>query len=362
MRQRRTTLRDVATAAGVSMGTASYALNGNPLVKAETRARVLEAARRLAYGGDRAAGRLAGRSECIGVAVDRIVAPAITGATFYATVVQGITTALEEHGYALRLVHLDDETAPAASPGARRPLTADVVDGVIALNYMDPLLMERLRRVGVPLVVLDASGAYPEFLSVDNDDRGGVATGIGYLLELGHRHIAFLNETLAHPFGREALAGYLQAYEHGGVPIEPWLLRTSDWGIAGGYASMTAVLAGSRLPTAVFAVSDEMAVGAIQAIHEAGYNVPDDMSVMGMDDVPLAAQVRPALTTVKIDMEALGRQAVELALRAIDDLPLASPHVVLPTQLMIRASTAPLPAGPGAPDWPPPQARDTPPS
>lgn len=336
------------------MGTASYALNGNPLIKAETRARVLEAARRLHYVADRNTVRLlSGRTECIGVAVDRNVAPAITGATFYATVVHGITATLEEHGYALRLVHLDDG-APQRSErgGRRRPLSAGVVDGVIALNYIDPLMMARLREVGVPLVALDASGAYPDVLSVDNDDRGGVAAGVGYLLELGHRRIVFLNETLAHPFGREALAGYLQAYDRYGLAIEPWLLRVSDWHIIGGYTAMTEVLAGSTMPTAVFAVSDEMAVGAIQAIHESGRQIPDDISVMGMDDIPLAAQVRPALTTIKVDMEALGRQAVELLLHAIDGPAVASPHVTLPTHLIVRASTAPLTRASHAPTQP----------
>ncbi len=341
---RRVTLREVATAAGVSPSTASYALNGNPLVKDATRARVLAVAQRLNYTPDRNAARLLhGRTECIGVAFESIVAPAITGATFYATVVRGITATLEEHGYALRLVQLDDGTALAPPPqSARRPLGPRDVDGVIALNYLDPVLMERLRGLGVPLVALDASGAFPDVLGVDNDDRGSVALGIGYLAELGHRRIAFLNATLERPFGREALAGYLHAHEVHGLAVEPRLLRTSAWGITGGYTAMVEALRVPVPPTAVFAVSDEMAVGAMQAIQEAGLHVPADISVVGMDDIPLAAEVRPALTTVRVEMEALGRQAVEVLLHAIAALAPPPTRTTLSPRLVVRASTAPL--------------------
>ena len=341
MAPERVSLRDVAAAAGVSVGTASYALNGNPIVRAATRERVIAAARQLDYVPDRNATRLRrGRSECIAIGYTSRSHEIANGA-FYGLVVRGITEGLEDNGYTMRFVRLDDEPA-VTSPrsGQRRHLNGLDIDGLLVLNWQDPALMHRMRGLGVPLVAVDASGAYPDVPSVDSDDRGGVASAIDYLVRLGHRRIAFLNGTLDYPFEREALAGYLEACERHGLLVEPRLLRTTDFSVAGGRAAMTQVLVGGA-PTAVFAVDDESAAGAIQAIHDAGLRVPDDISVVGMDDVPLAAALRPALTTVRIDTEELGRQAAAMLLRIIAEPPGHPPHMVLPTRLVVRDSAAP---------------------
>jgi DNA-binding LacI/PurR family transcriptional regulator len=168
-----------------------------------------------------------------------------------------------------------------------------------------------------------------------------VAEGVAYLIGLGHRRIALLNDALSSPFGREALAGYLRACEDQRVAVEPWLLRTSDFTVAGGRRAMAEILASGRVPTAVFAVDDETAVGAMQAIQEAGLRVPADVSVVGMDDIPLAAAVRPALTTVRIDVEELGRRATERLLQAIDGADPGPGRWLLPTRLVVRDSATP---------------------
>jgi LacI family transcriptional regulator, galactose operon repressor len=340
---RRVTLRDVAAAAGVSAGTASNALNGVALVRPATRERVVETARRLGYVPDRNAARLRqGRSECIAVGYTS-GADVMSAATFYGLVVRGITEALEEHGYAMRLVRLDAEAAPTPQLGSRRRLSGQDVDGLLVLNWQESALMQRLRSLGVPLVAVDASSAYPDLPSVDNDDRGGVESAIDYLVDLGHRRIAFLNGPLDSPFEHEALAGFFAACERHGLAVEPWLLRASNYSVAGGHAAMTDVLFRGA-PTAVFAVDDNSAVGAIQAIQDASLRVPDDISVVGMDDIPLATAVRPALTTARVDLEAIGRQAVALLLKIIAGAPDEPPHIVLPTRLVIRDSAAPPPA------------------
>jgi DNA-binding LacI/PurR family transcriptional regulator len=339
------TLRDVAAAAGVSAGTASNALNDSPLVRPETRERVLEAARRLAYVPDRKAARLRrGRSECIAVAYGSC-SPNFANGTFYGLVVRGITEVLEDHGYTMRLLRLDDEEGPAGQRGAKRPLSSHDVDGLLVLNWHDSVLMQPLRELGVPLVAVDVTAAHPDVPSVDNDDRGGVVSALDYLVALGHRRIAFLNGSLDSPFDREALAGYLAACDRHNLLIEPRLLRTSHYSVASGRAAMAEVLAGGTPPTAVFAVDDESAAGAIQAIHEADLRVPADISVVGMDDIPLAAALQPALTTVRIDMEELGRRGAEMLLQIVNGTPPEPAHVVLPTRLVVRESTAPPPRG-----------------
>ena len=337
---RRVTLQEVAAAAGVSTGTASNALSGRGLVRPATRDLVVEAANRLGYVPDRNAARLRqGHSECIAVCYsDRAD---IVSATFYGLVVRGITDALEENGYTMRLVRLNDdgELAPQENTRRRRLSGADV-DGLLVLNWQNAAFMRRLRSLAVPLVAVDVSGAYPDLPSVDNDDRGGVEIGIGYLASLGHRRIAFLNGSLDMPFGREALAGFLSACERHGLVVEPPFLGTSAYSVASGYAAMTDVLSRGR-PTAVFAVDDESAVGAMQALLDAGLRVPDDVSVVGMGDVPLATAVRPPLTTVRIDLESLGREAVRLLLQTIASPEEHPARVVLPTNLVIRGSAGP---------------------
>jgi LacI family transcriptional regulator len=341
--QQRVSLRDVAAAAGVSVGTASYALNDSPLVRPATRERVVAAARRLDYVPDRNATRLRrGRSECIAIGYTSRSHEVANGA-FYALVVRGITERLEDNGYTMRFVRLDEEAPfPPLRVAPRRQLNGLDIDGLLILNWQETALMQRLLGLGVPLVAVDASGAYPDVPSVDSDDRGGVASAIDYLVGLGHRRIAFLNGTLDFPFEREALAGYLEACERHDLLVEPRLLRTTDFSVGGGRAAMIDILAGGA-PTAVFAVDDETAAGAIQAIHDADLRVPHDISVVGMDDVPLAAALRPALTTVRIDTEELGRQAADMLLEIIAKPQLPPPHVVLPTRLVVRDSAAPPP-------------------
>jgi LacI family transcriptional regulator len=341
--QQKVTLRDVAAAAGVSAGTASNALNGSPLVRAETRERVLEAARQLDYVPDRNAARLRhGRSECIAVGYSCHTLEVGSG-TFYGFVVRGITEVLEAHGYSMRLVLLDgaDEAVPDTG-GRRRALHGLDVDGLLVMNWLDSALMGQLRGLGVPLVAIDASGAYPDVPAVDNDDRGGVESAIEYLASLGHRRIAFLNGKLDYPFEREALAGYLAACERRGLLVEPRLLRTSDYSVASGRAAMTALLSSGPPPTAVFAVDDESTAGAMQAIADAGLRIPDDISVVGMDDVPLAAALRPALTTVRIDTEELGRRGAAMLLQIVAGTQPDPVRVVLPTRLVERESAGPV--------------------
>jgi len=295
---------------------------------------------RLDYTPDCNASRLLrGHTECIGVAFN-MDTYFISGDTFYALVVRGITEVLEESGYTLHFVCLD-ETVPPAPHRSTRPLSRRDIDGLLVLNWLDPALLERMRAVGVPLVVVDASGAVSDLPAVDNDHRGGAAMGVRYLRELGHRHITLLNLSLDQPFAREVLAGYLQAFEEHGVEIAPWLLRSCLFGIAHGRQVMAELLSRSRSPTAVFADGDEIAVGDMQAIQEAGLHIPNAISVVGMGDISIAAEVRPALTTVRIDMAALGRQATRALLALIAGRAHGQPRTVLPTHLVMRNSTAP---------------------
>jgi len=342
MTQKRVTLRDVAIAAGVSVGTASQALNGNVLTRPDTRQKVIEVAQALNYVPNQHATRLLrGRSECIVIAFSGL-GPTTTGPSFYALVVRGITSVLEDRGYVIRFLQLDNILSDIGR-GRRRPLSPQDADGLIVLNWQESAVMDRLVGIGIPVVAVDVSGAYPGLLTVDNDDRGCVAMGIDYLVRLGHRHIALVNLPLHHPFGREAFAGYLEAFTQHGLTVEPWLLQTtSDTSITAGRLVMNELLTGGQSVTAVFTVTDELAVGAMQAISESGRRVPDDISIVSMDDIPLAAETRPALTTVRVDLEALGRLGIEMLLDVVEEQHLVPAHVLVTTQrLIVRDSATP---------------------
>jgi LacI family transcriptional regulator len=338
-RRKAVTLRDVAAAAAVSLGTASHALNDSPLIRPETRARVHEAARRLGYAPNRNVTRLfQGRTDCVGV-VFAHAAPTLSGDALHFLMLQGITETLEEHSYTMRHMRLD-RMLESAQLDWRQRLTAQDVDGLITMNWMHPAVVVRLQEIGVPLVALDSSGAYPDLLSVDADERGGVALGVAHLLGLGHRRIALLNLPLDYPYPRETLAGYRDAFAQMGVSVDSSLLCHCPFSIAGGRLAMDTLLSGRQRPTAVFCVGDEIAMGATQAIHDRGLRVPDDVSVVGLSDIPLAAQVHPALTTVRVDGKELGRRATRLLLSVLAGGDPSPRRVVLPTQLIVRDSTA----------------------
>jgi DNA-binding LacI/PurR family transcriptional regulator len=345
--RRRATLREVAAQAGVSLGTASLAMNGSALIRPETRARVVAAAERLDYVPNRQATRLLqGYSDCIGVVFMRDL-PTSTSDTLHFMMLRGITETLEEHGYTVRLVRLGAEDG-FEPQGRRRPLSAQDVDGLITVNWLSPALLEPLRAIGVPLVALDASGAYPYPLSVDADERGGVAEGVGYLLQLGHRRVALLNLPMDSAYAQETVVGYTQALQREGLRLDHALIRTSTCSITGGRLAMADLLTMANPPTAVFAVTDEIAVGAMQAIAEAGLRVADDVSVVGMSDIELAAQTRPALTTVRIEAQTLGRQAAELLVGVIAGQRVGPERIVLPTRLIVRDSALAPPVRAGS--------------
>jgi LacI family transcriptional regulator len=177
---RRVTLREVAAEAGVSVGTASYALNDNPLTRPETRARVLAAARRLNYSPDRTAHPLRdGRTSCLAI-VYTGRHPTTVEAIFYTLVIRGIVEVLEDQGYTIRLVQLSERALSEMPEHIRLSLSPQHVDGLLVLNWQEPTLMERLSRLGVPIVAVDASGAYRQGYAVDSDDRGGVSSGVNY--------------------------------------------------------------------------------------------------------------------------------------------------------------------------------------
>lgn len=340
-------IQKVAALAGVSTATVSRALAGKSTVSAATRAKVEAAAKELGYVVSAAASSLAsGRTRNVGVVV-----PFLTG-WFYSAVLKGAHGALTDAGYDLTLYHLETDklgTSPDDENPRRRRLFEEFllrkrVDALIAvtLELTDDELAQ-LHSVGKPLVGLGGPLHGVPTLSIDNAAVARLATE--HLITLGHRSIAHIggNPALDLDFhlARHRREGYEGALASAGIDQNPLLFRAADFTFAGGYLATKQVLGDPRVrPTAIFAASDEMAMGAIMAARDLGRGVPEDLSIVGIDGHDLAEFY--GLTTVDQFAEAQGRLAAETLLRELGNATQerAPKNVALPYELVVRRSTA----------------------
>jgi DNA-binding LacI/PurR family transcriptional regulator len=324
---------DVARLAGVSQKTVSRVLNDEPYVSEAARRRVLEAAERLGYRLNNAARVLAsGRTRSIGVVT--------LGTALYgpASLLMGIERAARDTGYALRVVNTM-EGDPAGITGAVESLLEQGVDGIVISEPIDE--GEVPARVDVPVLVVGAPSPF--------DAPRVVAAGVGadllaraateHLLDLGHATVHHLAGPQRWYAARDRLAGWraaLAARDRAEPPVVE-----GDWSAGSGYAAGR-VLASDPGVTAVFAANDDMAIGLMRALAEAGRRVPEDVSVVGFDDVPVAAYVTPPLTTVRQPFDTVAREGLELLVRAIEhpDAP-PPPASDPPVELIVRSSAAP---------------------
>ncbi|MFF7927954.1 LacI family DNA-binding transcriptional regulator [Streptomyces mirabilis] len=329
---------DVARLAGVSQKTVSRVMNDEPYVSADVRRRVLAAAEELGYRSNNAARALAsGRTRSIGVVT--------LGTALYgpASLLMGVERAVRDTGYALRVVNtMEGERAGIA--GAVDSLLDQGVDGIVISEPIDEADGADLSaRVDVPVLVL---GAPPPFAAPHVVTAGIVSSQMAraateHLLELGHTTVHHLAGPQRWYSARDRLDGWREALAAHGRAEPP--VAEGDWSAASGYAAGRELLADPGV-TAVFAANDDMAIGLIRALTEAGRRVPEDISVVGFDDIPVAAYVTPPLTTVRQPFDAMAQDGLKLLVHAIenpqaDPLPMTDP----PVELVVRASSAPPP-------------------
>jgi LacI family transcriptional regulator len=332
---RRATIRDVASRAGVSHQTVSRVINASTSVSARTRERVLGAIDELGYvPSSIARGLSSNRTHSLGLVTDDI------SDFFFGHMVAGAEAEARRRGYFLMIASVergDDER------GYLRLMLERRVEGLILARPSVPLNREHLvavRRARVPLVLVGSSRV-PGVVIADTDNRRGGYDATRHLLELGHRRIA----TIVGPPGwQSAVArreGFRQAIREVGVEADVTLEEEADdWGIDAGEAAAARLLARGFAFTALFAHSDLIALGAIARLRQAGLRVPEDVSVVGFDDLPVAAVVDPPLTTVHQPMQEVGAFAAGLLLDQLGRPRPARGRVhLLPTALVERAST-----------------------
>lgn len=331
------TIRDVAKRAGVAVSTASLALNGKPQVSQQTRLRVLQAAEDLDYSPHAAAKNLAdGRTRTIGLVNPTTVEHLFTSSGFFMRLIRGMHRAATEEGYSVSL-HIADseEEAKAAIRAAVRTRSADgfvITNPTVSSSHLRDFKRHRAPVVFIGRPVEDA-------VYVDNDNVEVSRVGVRHLIECGHRRIAFLNGPEQFTFCHDRLLGYRTALEEAGLPYDQGLVWRSEQTAEAAYEVVRAGLAEHRF-SALFAVSGIQAVGAVRAFRDSGLAVPDDVSVVCVDDTELTRYSIPPLTAVALHENWLGYWAVKLLLHAIK-MRTATYPVLLPGELVIRGSTAP---------------------
>jgi DNA-binding LacI/PurR family transcriptional regulator len=327
------TMADIARLAGVSMATTSRALSNASGVAPATREKVLRIAEELNYVvSPEASGLSGGSTGRVGVVVPHL------SRWFFGEMLEGIESVLGTARLDVLLYHVGDAADRQAFFNllpARRKVDAVLVVGI----PVGAEEQERLALLGVGVVAAGGQYAPYPYVSIDDGEAGRQA--LDHLLFLGHRRIAMIdaidpNET-SWPVDGRALA-YTTALHEAGLPVEEELFLRVPWGPSSGAEAMGRLLSLHEPPTAVFAHSDEIAVGALRSLRKAGLRVPDDMSVIGIDDHPMAEQLD--LTTVHQDVRRQGELSAQLVTRMLDGEDVA-PSTILPTRLVARGSTAP---------------------
>lgn len=330
------TIEEIARLADVSRSTVSRVLNNHPNVRAEVRDKVMRVVREHNYTPNAAARSLASnRSYAISLVIPRSTS-AIFAEPFFPLVIQGVSEACNSAGYVLMLSML---TAEMEQTFYNRMVGGKHFDGVIMLSSdIDDPLLPRLMREGTPLVLIGRHPYLEGLATVDAENRDGAREATLHLINLGHRRVATITGQLSMQSGIDRRDGYKQGLMAAGLPIDPALMAEGDYSQESGYRAMRQLLGLPKRPTAVFAASDVMALGAQRAIHEAGLTSPDDIALVGFDDVPAAAYANPPLTTMRQPSTELGVQAVRVILAQIEDPSKPPAAVRLPATLVVRSS------------------------
>lgn len=331
------TIYEVAREAGVSTATVSRVINDRRHVREATRQKVEQAMDRLGYVANRQARGLAGgRSKVIGLLVYDF------GSSYFSQLIKGIDAAVTSIGYDLMLYTTHAQREREARHAAE--LASGPVDGLIIVLAVDiRSYVDRLHHQRMPFVLLDYDSDVPGTTFITAANRQGARDAVEHLIGLGHRRIGLITGTSGTSSARERLAGYRDALREADIEHDRRLVVKGDFLEDRGHEAMRQLLSLDDPPTAVFTSADTAAFGALRAIREAGLQVPDDVSVVGFDDIPESSLVTPPLTTVRQPLREMGATAVRLLQRLMDEPDATPRRTELATELVVRESTGPPP-------------------
>lgn len=329
------TQREIAERLGVSVATVSRALNDQPGVSPEVRARILETARKMGYRPNVPARSLATATTQTVAFIVHKAGHAVNDDPFYPIIMAGAEAYLSRHGYHILLSTLSDEEM--ARPGEFPLVQQRVVDGLILAGpEIAPSFIIRLLTAGVPLVLVDNCLSQTPVDCVLNDDEGGAYAATRHLLDHGHTVVAFLSGPKGWVSNRERARGYTRAMEEAG--LEPLIFYEQETTIASGERALRQALAARPDITAIFAVNDAVAIGAIRAAKALGRSTPGDLCVVGFDDISWAEMNDPPLSTVHVFKRRMGELAAQRLLDSIQNPDAPPAKTLVATELVLRRS------------------------
>lgn len=333
------TIKDVAERAQVSTATVSYVLNGTGTVTEATRQRVLAAVAELNYQPNYAARTMRRRSHTLGLVLPALAARLTD--PLLSELLAGFSEAAAARGYYLLLATATEEQPEQIL--AAQVVQTGRVDGVVLLDVQtDDERVAYLHQQGIPHV---CAGPPPDGLDspfVTVDGRGGALLALRHLLGLGHQRIGLIMLPSDLAASEPRYQGYVAALEAAGLAIDPTLIVETGYTQIDGVTAMQELLDLPDPPTAVLACSDELAFGAMHALHAAGCEVGRDVSLMGFDDAPMAAHTRPPLTTLRYPRRDLGSHLARLLIGRIEDPARRQQSITLAMHLIVRKSTGPV--------------------
>ena len=324
----------IAKRANVSPATVSRTLNQSGPVKAATARKVWRAATELNYyPNSHARALVSGRSRLIGLIVSDITNP------FFPELIRTFEGLAAHKQYDLLLTSTDYDTARMTA--CLRRMLERKVDGVAMMtSEMDAGLIKELARRNVPIVFMDVGQIGPRMSHVSIDYGNGIRQAVDHVVGLGHKHVAFITGPLELHSARTRRQAFVDGLRQHGVTLDRRLIREGTHTAEGGEKAMNELLAVGRRPTAVVCSNDWTAIGALHAIHAAGLRVPEDLSVVGFDDIPLSSYITPALTSVRMSAQDVGSTAFQALFSLIGEENVEGNVYQVATKLVVRNSTA----------------------
>ena len=331
------TLRDVAQLAGVHAATASRALNPKtrPLVNADTARKVLKAAETLGYLPNPIARSLkTSKSSTVGLVIPDLTNP------LFPPIVRGIEDVLSPAGYSAWIVNTDND--PEREKAQIESLRSRQVEGlIVATARLDHPLLRRLHEQGMKMVLVNRRVEGVEIPSITADDAAGIGLAVHHLVGLGHRRIAHLAGPQTTSTGVVRARAFRYAVRDHGLPDDPELIAYCNvWTETEGARALRSLLDAGQSFTAVVAGNDLIALGCYDVFAERGIVCPDEISVVGFNEMPFLDKMRPPLTTIALPHYEIGAEAARMLLEVIDDPDRHARSVLLPTSLVVRQSTA----------------------
>jgi LacI family transcriptional regulator len=328
------TLEDIARFSGFSRSTVSRVINGDDYVKDETRERILEIIQKHNFQPNLGARSLAGgQTSVLGLVIPAAVST-IFSDLYFPQFIRGVSAGCNAQDYSMMLWVMEPQYERRTM---REILYNGLLDGVIvsSMAVNDPVF-ESLYDSKMPFISIGRHPSLDDIHYLDVDNVKSASHVIRHLANLGRRRIATITGPHNMIGGYDRYQGYLKGLEECGIPILPELVIECDWTEDGGYEAMQQLI--SAGPDAVFAASDTMAIGALRALREANLRVPEDVSVVGYDDVPLASRTDPPLTSVRQSLQDMGTTAVKALVDIIRCPDKGPQHIILDTELVIRES------------------------